>query len=738
MTKTLSAAPSILPAIEALSIEQMRERVTAMTNGDLQKLIEELDGARHSPKPALLGNTELVQVLQQRMEEQDVKENVRDAWSTLRKQIGEPGMLPDDAWEKAEKGFLHTLKEKGGVWTWVGEAGLTILSLLGVGSAQKLKQRIKSKGMLRTVVEHAKEHPIFSAFIAALGLKTGSAGYEYVRSNMPTIEAQIHAMATEQGEDTLSVARAVAEKAKGALLQAKDAGLQTLVGGLSSALGGTYDEETGVVTLTNPLLGGQKTLKPPFIVAYQTSVRKNGGGNVQRKAYSLFLIEKRFDALARQASYESALNTQAQSGMALSVERGLALMKNGVQPNSDTPEGRELRQIIDVALRTDPMLKNAPPLQSAPATRMEILRDLQDKKRELQAFFAEKEAPTFHSTADTIRTIAADAEEKMASGNYKGSKETVKKNALSAIEAEIQNYNQINTQKVWLASQLASQMDAASMLEHAQWKMDTSAGGGKMLGGALNSVVESAEKFGVSMVKSGPGKWVARSVTGYSFLPLALEGAAALQGGKEGAKAQQAFMLDAGEAVGGFIPGVGEVLDLKSAFMGTDLNGRELSSTERVIAGSLGALGTASIVAGFFTGGATIVGYRALRGALAARKARKVYKAAKAGIEVSGMSKKTLSALKKGAKARQKLEKMQEITTLQAKARKVQGFIHNAQRTVQIATYAHLGYQVASGMATIASNINGTMESVHSSIGSGIEHIDSFLTQTSSSSPSSV
>lgn len=735
MNEAPSSRPGLLDDIRSLAPEEMRERVTQLTNADLETVMHEAERVKEIPDA--FRDSKIMESIERRMEELGVQQDVRDRWQALKAGIeSRKDSMLKTATDKAEKAFLARLMEKGGVWAMIGSAGLSILSFLGFGKAKKLKESLKEKGYLRTAIEGTKEHPIFAMFVTGLGLKAGTEAYEYIEQNMPVIKEYVEGVAGKSGGTVVDVAHEVLEKTKDAIGHAKDTGVRMLVKGLAFATGGEYDEKTGVVTLTNSFLGGQKSLRPPAIVAWQAGVRADGGAAVMKKAYSLFLIEDRFDAIVRQADTASSRVAEADAYLKLSAKRGQELLQQGIRPGPQTKESRELSQIMNLVIEADPELQKTTPLKVETASAGELEARLKHTETELQKFFAEEEAPRFKQTGDEIKQIAYEAEKSLASADYKGSAESLKTKATNEIRRKAREFDVVNKRKVSIVQSYQACVDALgnNLRQQGKYKLDTVAGGESLLSRSLEGSVRRTEKFGVYMSKVGPGKWVGRAITGYSFLPLALEGAAALQSGEAGAEAKQAFMYDAGEAVGGFIPGVGEALDFRSAIMGTDLNGRELDTWARVTAGTMGTLGTASIVAGFFTGGTTIVGFRALRGALAARKARKVYKAAKLGIETAGVTADAIKAMDRAKDATRALEKMQMITTLQKNARRVQNVVHSAQRTMQLTTYGHLGLQLYSGVTTLVGNAEDIINTGQAQLMQGVENVESFITQKASSS----
>jgi hypothetical protein len=729
MKNTPSSSPSVLDRLTALTDAERRAQVTTLAAVDLKSLLHDIRETKQMP--ALFELPEMQRALEKRMEELGITLDARDQWESLKKTIGTKTEALED---NAEKSFASELMRRAGSWGVVGSGLLAVLSWLGFSKAKDLRTSIATRGYLRTAIEGAKEHPIFAALIAGLGLKAGSEGYQYIQQNMPAIEDYVESIAGRTGRGTLETVKDFAEKAKDAAVDLKDSGLRGLVKGIVYAMpGATYDEETGVVTMPNFLTGGNKTLKPPFITAWKASVRREGGHAVVKKAYSLFLIEDRFDAILRQADTTDALGRTADASLLLAAKRGKELLARGHRPGGTSKESRELDQVLRVAIDADPELQRSKPLDVTAATPRELQERLAHVEAEMSSFYAKKEVPSFKETSDAIRDIAHEAQEKLRTGKHGGDSENVKKEALRRIKERIDAHSaEVNGRKVALGKEYADLLSANrdEFLEHAKHKLDTGDGGAHWTERGLEKTTKGIESIGYKVSRMG-GKYVMGAITGYSFLPLALEGAAALRSGEEGDAAKKAFALDAGEALGGFIPGVGEALDFRAAVMGTDLNGRELDTWQRVTSGAMGVLGTASIVAGFFTGGTSIVAWRAIRGVSASVDAARTIDRTLKGVEVANATAKTVKNLNKSKDGAKALENMLEITTLQKKARRVQSAIHNVQRGMQIVTYGQLGFQLASGVTTIYGNAEAFVQNAQDRIASGAESVQHALGELS-------
>jgi len=247
------------------------------------------------------------------------------------------------------------------------------------------------------------------------------------------------------------------------------------------------------------------------------------------------------------------------------------------------------------------------------------------------------------------------------------------------------------------------------------------------IGKSLEWVAKKAESTGTTIKKLPGGKYAIGAITGYSFLPLALQGMTAMRAGAEGEAAKKAFQNDLIEAGSGFIPVVGEAMDIRAAVMGTDLNGRELSTAQRVTSGVMGGLGAISLALTPFTGGLSVIGFRGLRGLFAGSKAVKVAKLADKGITVAGATEDSIKTIRTGEKNLEVLQKMATVTKTQERARRAKNFVQNAQRTMQVATYAHLGWEVCTGVATIYEEGSTLVETGMKKAGEAIDVAEAFV-----------
>lgn len=732
MNNSPSSSPSVLDRLSSLTDIERRTQVTTLAAVDLKSLLHDIHGKKQMP--AMFESPEIQHALEKRMEELGITLDTRDQWEALKKTIGTKVEALED---KAEKSFASELMRRAGSWGILGSGLLAVLSWFGFSKAKALRQSIGTRGYLRTAIEGAKEHPIFAALIAGLGLKVGSEGYQYIHQNMPVLNEYVESVAGKTGRSALEAAEQLAEKMKEAAVSIKDTGIRGLVKGLALATNADYNEETGVITMPNMLFGGQKTLAPPFITAWKAGLRREGSHALAKATYSLFFIENRFDAILREATIADTRARSADASLLMAVRRGKELMAKGFRPGSGHPESIELERILHMAIEHDPVLRKTTPLDVTKASHAELEQRLTQVETEMDAYFTQKEVKRFKETGDAIRDIAYEAQEKLRTGNHGGSPENIKKEALQRIREKIDAHAaDMNGRKISLGKEYADLLSQQkeSLLEHAKHKLDTGAGGSAWTERTLESAVKKTEGLGYKISSKG-GKYVVGAITGYSFLPLAMEGLNAMKSGEDAAAAKKAFALDAGEAIGGFIPGVGEALDFRSAIMGTDLNGRELDTWQRVTAGVMGTLGTASIVAGFFTAGTSVVAWRFIRGGAASLDAARTINRARKGVEVANITAKTVKKIDAAKDSAKALENMFEITTVQRHARRVQNAVHNVQRGMQLVTYGQLGVQIASGINTIYGDAEAFVGNVQEKLAVGADAVHNFATGQSQPSP---
>lgn len=686
--KTATAAPTetLLDEMKELTPDAMRAKVKAFTSEQLDRFVDDMNGAKEMP--AMFEEAEMQDAVAKRMEEVDVSLDTKDKWNALRSKVGEKSPVIS---AEAEESFLNTLKEKGGMSYYAGVAAITVLSWFGFKKASALKSSLKGKGFLRTAIEGAKEHPIFTAFLAALGIGAGKmtldyftknkAAKDYLTDNKDAIEAEIKAEAERTGEDVETVALSFGDKLKTILSKGADLGSKALVVGISTVFGGTYDEETGVVTLPH------SSMRPPVVIAWQAGRRR-------RSAFSSLLIEDRLKTIVKQTQVVTKEAKNVSGHKQKLAARALELMQGGTMRNAPVKESMELERILGV-LEKDLNLDGTKPIKEAvdytPADaekRVQALADEMERQHKT-------EVKDFNDTKKKVFDQMDSAEKQIAAGA--GNADVIRRDTMEKAKKEMTDYNDgLKAEKLALGEQLG---DALSNLDT---QVTQQSGPKGKTAKTLEWATKKAESVGCGMRKVPGGKFVVGAITGYSFLPLALQGmAAAGREGAEGEAAKKAFQNDLMEAGGGFIPVVGEYLDIKSAVTGTDLNGRELSTTQRVTAGVMGGLGTVSLALTPFTFGLSAIGFRALRGAVAVGKTVKVANNLRKGINVAGATNDSIKAIRAGEKNLQLLKNMATVTKAQQHARRAKNFVQNAQRTMQLYTYSMLGYEVATGVATI-------------------------------------
>lgn len=730
---------SILQEVAALkSPEPLRERVKQMTSVEFQSLMAEMKQSPDLPKN--FAEEGVQKELEDRMEREGVTQDVRQQWQTLKANIETKKAA---AMAGAEKGFVEKMMAKGGGWMVLGSVGITILSWLGFKKAKALKESLKTKGYLRTAIEGAKEHPIFAAFLGALGLKAGTDAYNYVLNNRDAIEGYIGQHGGKTAEQATIAAMDLAAKVREGAGQAKDFSIKHLVKGLAWATGGTYDEETGVVTMPS-LLGLPATLRPPVVIAWQSGVRGDVGHRVMKVGHSLYLVENRLQKLVHETSITTSKVSEASAEKKLLAQRALELLKDPTARSGGTNVASgELDRILKV-LEPDLQLRQVKPIDVTGATPEELNKRREHLVAEME-HLSTKEITKFNGVKSDILNIMDKAELDIRKGNYVGSAADFKASKITEVKEKIKTYtDDLRSQKLGLSNELADVL--GDLHERAGAHLDNAPGGGNRL---IEQTRRKVESLGYKLSQSLPGKFVTKGIAAYSFLPLAMEATAAMQSGPEGdaakkALTKKALINDGLEAGLGFVPVVGELMDFRAAIMGKDLNGRELSTLQRVTSGAFGTLGTASIALGFFTGGTSIGAFKAFRGAMAAKKALKITDQAAQGIQKVSVTAKslgvvvdgvraaeTIDTVNHGVKAVDGLRDMYKTTQSSGEflhaAQKLQHIIHGAQNTMQLATYAHLGYEVASGMTTIYGNVEDFVESTKNKVVKGAETVQNFL-----------
>lgn len=717
----LAANPSENPVEQTavLDAKAMRDRVTSMTSAELAKTIEDMNGPQAMPE--VFRETEVQDAIAKRMEEVDVSLQTKEQWEALKGNVAKNAIT-----DKAEAAFVKELEAKGGIRFAIGKAIMNVLAWFGFKKAKRLKESLEKKGYLRTAAESAKEHPIFTTFLATITGKEATAFFAknkdaaaYLEQNKDAIETEIRKRAEETGEDVQKVTRDFGDRLRDLLAKGGDLGLKGLAIGISKVFGGNYDEETGVVTLPH------SSMRPSVVIAWQAGKRR-------RSAFSAIIMEDRLKAIMKQTNIVTKGAQEISGHKQKLAARALELMKNGTLRNAPIAESLELERILGT-LETDLNLDGTKPIKEA------VDYNPRDAEKRLQALSDEMErqykteVKDFNETKKTVFEKMDSAEKQIAADA--GNADSVRKETMNMVRKEMDDYNDANKKnKLALGEQLAA---ALSDVEQHAPQLKSSEG---KVGKSLEWVAKKAENTGCMIKKVPGGKYAVGAITGYSFLPLALQGMAAMRAGEEGEAAKKAFRNDAIEAVSGFIPVVGEAMDIRAAVMGTDLNGRELSTMQRVTSGVMGGLGAASIALTPFTGGLSLVGFRGLRGFFAGVKAVRIADKAKDGIRVAGATADSIKAIRTGEKNLERLQNMAAITQTQQRARRAKNFVQNAQRTMQVATYAQLGWEVCTGVATIYSSGSTLVETGMKKAGEAIDTAEAFVDSKFSSSdePASV
>lgn len=697
--------------------DELRERVSTFTETELETLLSDAE-RQDAEASSILHDASLRQVVERRMEELHVTDAVRAKWQSLRSNIDAKVQAAEAA---AEQSFLEELKEKGGVWGALGTAAITILSWLGFKKAAALKASLKEKGYLKTAIESAKEHPIFAAFIAALGIKAGFDVFEYMQDNAKPITDAIAKKAEEMGVPGTEAAKDVADKLREMVGDGFDKGLSASVKGLATVLGGTYDEETGVVDL------GGSTLHAPVVTAFLAGTRRRTGQAMMKSSFSRLLIEDRMAAILRQSETAGMQAVGAAPHKRALAERGLDLL---TRPMLDAAGEKELASIIE-ALEPEMNLegKAVKQLQASPEEIGRHLSDIEERMRTQNTADIE----SFNNFKINMQKELLDAEKAIRTGEHPGTVEEYRKTVIETANNNIHNFRERMTEhKVQLGKVYERALNGFqdSINDHVRYDLDPSSHGRGTMGGMLETSTKGVEAAGYGMRKLPGGKYVLGGVIGYSFLPLVMQGAAALRPGEEGEAAKKALIVDATDIGMGFVPVVGELNDLRAAFTGKDLNGRELDTVSRVTSGIFGTLGAAALAVAPITGGASYGIFKILRGIGGARRAVRTAKLAENGITAASATAKSIDAVKKADKSAAALEKMYTITKTQKYARSALNTVRNAQRTMQLVTYGHLGVSLASGVTELYNSAEGAVGTLQAKAMEGIDAAESFATDT--------
>ena len=696
--ETLSTSPTLLDSLQELSAEQMQERTKEMTALQFDELMSSVEEGSQLPK--VFENETVRDELSRRIEEVEVTEETRTRWEALKTAI-------DTNKDPLEgKSFFRKLISKGGVESIMKGIGLSVLAWFG----------FKNIGKLKGGVEFAKNHPIITALLSAMGISVGSAAYQYIKGNEGSIVDRIKDEAAATGKPAEEVATTFGEK----LHNIVDNSTTSIAKGVAMIFGGDFNEETGVVTLP-----GGALLRHPVLTVYKAGKRLD---MTEKRGVSRFILQKRLDAILQQTQIVNAESTTKAAAKKVLAERASKLLKQGVLPQGATRESLELDRILK-SLTPDITFKASDLVEEVRLRPREVEARLKTLESEMHVL-SKKESVDFNTTKAKVSGIMSDAEGVLRrnelhkhGGNEKAFKEKVLRDVQAASSAF---ENDMHTKKMAVAGQITDAMNSLSDVDGKGMAHLDAVSKGRTTG-ILDSTTKRLEGVGMSVRRTTVGRFATNGLIGLSLAPLALEGFAALGPGEKGRAAKEALKNDLIETGGGFIPVVGEIMDFKAAFSGQDLNGRELTATQRATAGAMGVLGSASIVLGFFTGGVTVVGFRALRGAVAARKAVKIAKLANKGEQTMSAAK-ALKVAKAAEKNADVLKKMSKTTTLQRNAQTARRFVRNGQRTVQVATYAHLGMQLTSGAVDLMQKPGEYLDSARQSIHKGIDTASGYVT----------
>ncbi len=676
----------------------LRERVKSMTAAELAKTIEDMNGPKAIPD--IFRETDVQDAIAKRMEEVDVSLDTKEQWKMLRS-----GITAGSA--AAEETFKEELEKKGGIKYRIGTFLLKMLGWLGFKKAVALQESIKEKGYFRTALEGAKEYPAFASFLAMIGVKATPQVADYLTQNEGPITRVLQEKIEASTEPAEDVVRSYAERVKDIAAKAADGGISVLAKGLAGILGGTYDEETGVVSIPS-LLGESATIRPPVIMAWQAGARLRGGNSVLKAAYSSMLVERKFKTFLRDADGANKTLDAAMEGKQALAKRGLEIIAKHKGFAITGKEGKELEDIL-TTLEKEVGFTPKDVMQTVGADPAE----LEQRRAEVLSHMDEvsrQEIADFKATKNRVEGMLKDAEEKLKNGTQPGSPDEYRNRVIKDVNDLTAEFNAKAT-----SSKLAEGQKAASLMgmldAQAQHHLER-AEQPNIVNRTLEKTASGMESFGFSLARTPVG-FVVKGVAAYSFLPLITEGVAAFRQGKEGEAARKAVMLDATEAGLGFVPIVGNVMDFRAAILGTDLNGRELDTWGRVTSAAFGTVGMTADILGFFTAGTTTIAYRAARGAMKAGKA--VLKTADT-VKTAGVTADVIKSANAAAETIKSMENMYDTTKSVGKAGSLLHKAHNvargAQHTMQIVTYTQLGVSLACGMSTVAQNVGGALEKI--------------------------
>lgn len=680
----------LLEILRDLTPEKLREQVRSFTGQQLEQLIAEMERTREVPE--IFRSAHAQELVDRRIHElKDVRGETRARWEKLK---GKVGGVAGQVEEKAEQRFLEKLLDKGGGWAVLGTVGITLLAWLGVKWAKKIKER----GFLKSAIEGVKEHPIFALFLAALGVGVSAKALEYFRENHDGIVDHIEGEAAQTGRSPEAIARNLGDQARDIVQNIGTATVDAFVRGIATIFGGTVDPETGMITLPH------STLRPPVIIAFQAGYRRRGGPRILQKAFSAFAVESKLNSIIREQQSAAHLSNENRM-LADKARRARELMHVETGRPLSGPESKELRTLLG---DLDPVLK-LPEVQIETQRRRkarilgpireriesEDITRLKTAERHCDTLYRQ-EMEEFNRTKQVLTGHLDRLDSDIREGKI-GATENARDRALGEMKTSMEHYEAELVKKKLAATN--EFVDIAN--EHVRHRVNTQVGGYRLEGAA-----RGMEHVGVRIGQTRGGRLAVKGLIGYSFLPLAAEIASAAAHGELTLASERGRVVarDVGEAVGGFIPIVGEAMDFRAAFTGKDTNGRALSTGARVTAGVMGTLGTASLVLGVFTGGLSVVGFRAIRGLAAGRKAWKVARVVKGATKGADTAAEIANAAKKGEKAveaAQQLSRTAKFTDTQRRLLKARGLVHMAQRGMQVYTYGHLGYQLVTGPMVI-------------------------------------
>lgn len=469
-----------------LAPEAMRDRVRGMTGTDLEHLIDGMH--RHRDVPESLRGVEAHAAIDERLETLGARTETRERWRRIRADLEQRGAAVE---QRADDLFMDRLLSRGGTGAALaGGLGITLLSWLGFRSARSLVTGTRDRGLLRGTIESVRQHPILSLFLAAGGISAGTMAHDYFTDNESAVVEHIQHEAASSGQAAEEVARTWGDRARQFVSHAGVTTVDAFVTGVATLFGGTVDPVTGQINL--PLA----SLRPPVFIAYQAGVRRRSEGRV----YSLFGLESSLNAVINDA------------------DRGF---HQGNQHRLDADRARRVRALIQEGQINSPeatrLLDDLNARGVINMDRTRIAADTSAASRELRRAEAElstqylEETRRFQERRAALDTTLAEANERVRTGNLPPG--TTAEQYILEQRGRVRKQSELLYQEMAQAKSQKAQAFAEAVTHQAEHGMRNNSG-------FMEGVVRKAERVGVRVYETRPGKLVVRSVMAYSMFPL--------------------------------------------------------------------------------------------------------------------------------------------------------------------------------------------------------------------------